>query len=42
MGGRVVLLAVPDRDLLMIHPPGVITALLADRYCTIAGAADDR
>jgi bifunctional DNA-binding transcriptional regulator/antitoxin component of YhaV-PrlF toxin-antitoxin module len=42
VGGRVVLLAVPGRNLLMIHPPGVVTALLAARYRMIAGAADDR
>lgn len=42
MGGRVVLLAVPDRDLLMIHPPQVVSALLAARYPRISGAPDDR
>jgi bifunctional DNA-binding transcriptional regulator/antitoxin component of YhaV-PrlF toxin-antitoxin module len=41
VGGRVVLLAVLDRDLLMIHPPSVVTALLAARYPVIGGDPDD-
>jgi hypothetical protein len=42
VGGRVVLLAVPERNLLMIHPPQVVGALLAGRYPRITGAPDDR
>jgi bifunctional DNA-binding transcriptional regulator/antitoxin component of YhaV-PrlF toxin-antitoxin module len=42
VGGRVVLLAVPDQDLLMIHPSDMVAALLVARYPVIAGVADDQ